>query len=166
MKSVHIEFRYEKGEYIKAVQTYLFAEGSINLIDFVIFPIILLLDILYMMYYEINLLSVLVLTANVFVIVMLIMLYWVTARISWEKIEGLQEDHIMTFRDEELHCFTKSQNTHIKWDTYKGFLDCKDYYYLISDKGKYTVIPKRVFGEIEKQFTFEMIATRHIERIS
>ena len=67
------------------------------------------------------------------------------------------------FLRKPLYLKTQSIESEMKWDIYFALWESHDFYYLIQAPRIYTLIPKRVFKDLNEKQLFEEIAQSRVK---
>ena len=95
-----------------------------------------------------------------------------TPRPSAEIVNGIvmdingnivDEEYTLVFSKENIKFKTQSIDSEVKWDIYSELWESHDFYYLIQAPRLYTLIPKRVFKDLNEKQLFEEIAQSRVK---
>ena len=72
---------------------------------------------------------------------------------------------MLVFSKETIKFKTQSIESEMKWDIYSALWENHDFYYLIQSPRIYTLIPKRVFKDLNEKQLFEEIVQSRVKTI-
>ena len=70
---------------------------------------------------------------------------------------------MLVFSKETIKFKTQSIESEMKWDIYSALWENHDFYYLIQSPRIYTLIPKRVFKDLNEKQLFEEITQSRVK---
>lgn len=161
MEKIEISFKYTKEEYVKAFREYLLLTKTIKKRDMIVAILVIIFSSIWLILSK-EILSVVCLLCGVLFLLLLCNLYyWVPGR-NFSQNSKFREEYNLTFSDEGIQFKTESINSNLKWNTYVDFIESEEFFYLIQAKQVFTVIPKRVFRNVEVEKGFREMVLRNI----
>lgn len=163
MEQVDIRFQYTEREYVKAVQKYLLASGTVRKTDVVLAIIGVPCALLVFFLLSLKWLGVLLVIGTVWFSCVIGYLYWYGQVMKFRKTPKYKEEYHMVFSEEGILFETATLHSELKWDTYTALWESKECYYLVQTKQIYSILPKRAFaGDVEKT-AFERMAEQGVK---
>ena len=92
-------------------------------------------------------------------------LYILMPILKFKQTAKYHEEYTLVFSKETIKFKTQSMESEIKWDIYSALWENRDFYYLIQAPRIYTLIPKRVFKDLNEKQLFEEIAQSRVKTI-
>lgn len=161
MEKIELKFKYTKEEYVKSFREYLLLTKTIKKRDMIIAVLVIMFSTIWLILSE-EILSVVCLLCGVLFLLLLCNLYyWVPGR-NFSQNSKFREEYNLTFSDEGIQFKTESINSDLKWSTYVDSIENAEFFYLIQAKQVFTVIPKRVFRNVEVEKGFKEMVLRNI----
>lgn len=97
--------------------------------------------------------------------VMLIAVFLIIPPLVFRREPKLRDQYSLTFSEEGIHFNTAHIDSDLEWTLYTRALVDPNCYILYHSARHFTVIPKRVFQDIDQQSEFEHLLTRKIPNI-
>ena len=162
METVKLRFQYTQSEYIKAERQYLISK-TIHKYDIALVAVFLLLSIVYMLFSSLSVFSILITGLIIVVTALGSYLYILMPILKFKQTAKYHEEYTLVFSKETIKFKTQSVESEMKWDIYSALGESHDFYYLIQAPRIYTLIPKRVFKDLNEKQLFEEIAQSRVK---
>ena len=83
--------------------------------------------------------------------------------LKFKQTTKYHEEYTLVFSKENIKFKTQSIDSEVKWDIYSALWESHDFYYLIQASRLYTLIPKRVFKDLNEKQLFEEITQSRVK---
>ena len=157
METVKLRFQYTQSEYIKAERQYLISNKTIHKYDIAL--------VVYMLFSSFSVFSILIFGLIIVVTALGSYLYILMPILKFKQTAKYHEEYTLVFSKETIKFKTQSMESEIKWNIYSALWENHDFYYLIQAPRIYTLIPKRVFKDLNEKQLFEEIAQSKVKTI-
>jgi len=157
MDKVTINFQYTKNEYIFAFRRYLLQSKIIKKLDLVIVSVLAVFEVFLLIWNGFSLYSLVLGMIVIFYTLMFALLYLLQPANVYNRTPKLHQQYKLSFTTENINYKTADVSSILNWDIYSEIWNCNDFFYLIQAKNIYTIIPKRVFKNVNDLKTFEKI---------
>jgi hypothetical protein len=165
MKTVKLNFKYTKSEYIKAARQYLIAGKIISKFSIVFIVIFTLFSIYIGITTSFETLSIISLVVCFISILIKCTLYIYVPIKVFNHTSKFQEEYHLDFSQDCIKFTTMTIDSVLKWNTYSEVWENKDFYFMIQTSNAYTVIPKRAFEGNDAIQDFEQIVLFNFKKI-
>ena len=163
LETVKLRFQYTQSEYIKAERQYLFSSKTIHKYDIALVTLFLLLSVVYMLFSSFSIFSILIFGLIIVVTALGSYLYILMPILKFKQTAKYHEEYTLVFSKETIKFQTQSIESEMKWDIYSALWESHDFYYLIQAPRIYTLIPKRVFKDLNEKQLFEEITQSRVK---
>lgn len=163
LETVELRFQYTQSEYIKAERQYLISSKTIHKYDIALVAVFLLLSVVYMLFSSFSVFSILIFGLIIVVTALGSYLYILMPILKFKQTAKYHEEYTLVFSKENIKFKTQSIDSEVKWDIYSALWESHDFYYLIQAPRLYTLIPKRVFKDLNEKQLFEEIAQSRVK---
>jgi hypothetical protein len=96
---------------------------------------------------------------------MLVAAFTVIPTLAFRREPKFRDDYSLTFSPEGIHFRTAYIDSQLQWSIYSRALIDAHSYILYYNSRQFTVLPKRVFQNVEQQQAFEQLLTHHVSPI-
>ncbi len=158
MEQVEIRFQYTEQEFVKAVQKYLLASGTVRKADLVLAILGVPCALLVLFFLSLKWLGILLLVGTVWFSCVIGYLYWYGQIMKFRKTPKYAEEYHMVFSAEGIMFETASLHSELTWKTYSALWESEECYYLVQTKQIYSILPKRAFAGDAEKSAFERMA--------
>ena len=163
METVKLRFQYTQSEYIKAERQYLISSKTIHKYDIALAAVFLLLSVVYMLFSSFSVFSILIFGLIIVVTALGSYLYILMPILKFKQTAKYHEEYTLVFSKETIKFKTQSMESEIKWNIYSALWESRGFYYLIQALRVYTLIPKRVFKDLNEKQLFEEITQSRVK---
>lgn len=163
METLKLRFQYTQSEYIKAERQYLISSKTIHKYDIALVTLFLLLSVVYMLFSSFSVFSILIFGLIIVVTALGSYIYILMPILKFKQTAKYHEEYTLVFSKETIIFKTQSIESEMKWDIYFALWESHDFYYLIQAPRIYTLIPKRVFKDLNEKQLFEEIAQSRVK---
>jgi hypothetical protein len=161
---IHLRFRYEEKDYVRALRA-LYAQRLRVRLDAAVAGLVGGLGAWLWQFPDKRWLAILFLVLAAIMVAMLIVAFKVMPSLIFRRDPRFRDEYGLTFMDEEIHFRTAQIDSRLKWEMYTNALLTAHSYLLFYGKQQFTVVPKRVFESAGQQQEFEEMLSRHIGEI-
>jgi len=88
--------------------------------------------------------------------------FFVIPRLAFRSEPKFRDEYSLTFSPDGIHFHTVHIDSNLAWNLYSRALVDAHSYVLYYGSRTFTVIPKRVFQNIEQQSAFDQLVTQHV----
>ena len=163
LETVELRFQYTQSEYIRAERQYLISSKIIHKYDIALVTVFLLLSVVYMLFTSFSIFSILIFGLVIVVTALGSYLYILMPILKFKQTAKYHEEYTLVFSKETIEFKTQSIESEMKWDIYSALWESHDFYYLIQAPRIYTLIPKRVFKDLNEKQLFEEITQSRVK---
>lgn len=163
LETVELRFQYTQSEYIRAERQYLISSKIIHKYDIALVAVFLLLSVVYMLFTSFSIFSILIFGLIIVVTALGSYLYILMPILKFKQTAKYHEEYTLVFSKETIEFKTQSIESEMKWDIYSALWESHDFYYLIQAPRIYTLIPKRVFKDLNEKRLFEEIVQSRVK---
>lgn len=163
LETVELRFQYTQSEYIRAERQYLISCKIIHKYDIALVAVFLLLSVVYMLFTSFSIFSILIFGLIIVVTALGSYLYILMPILKFKQTAKYHEEYTLVFSKETIEFKTQSIESEMKWDIYSALWESHDFYYLIQAPRIYTLIPKRVFKDLNEKRLFEEIVQSRVK---
>jgi hypothetical protein len=163
-KEIELRFRYMPGEYARAVRVHLLAAASTHanaVIALLAFATgLLILQRGTPQYFWLGVVFVGLSAAR--------LLYFGYGLLAWRdaaKSTRLQQEYTLRFSDAGIFFSTDDTESRFAWKFYRSARRVGGYYLLHYSRRQFTVIPARVFRDVDQLQDFDDMLRRHLRRV-
>lgn len=159
-----LNFKYTRDEYIKSRRKYLFMNRTVKKIDLILIGIL----IIFTMYLFINngfsTMSVVLSILLFIIIVIFAILYIFQPGMFYDKINKFKQQYHLEFKDNKILFKTNDISSELEWNFYEALWENDNFFYIIHSKEMYTLIPKRVFNNINEITEFRELFLKYNDK--
>ena len=163
MDIVNVSFRYSEQEYTRAVRTHYRSKLRLP-IDIVVTGALLAGGIYELRSgstaYGIFLLS----GCGVFVLILIAALAAIP-KLAWQRQPKLHENYSFTFTPDGIHFQTEHIDSQLQWNMYTHAVVDRDSFLLYYGADQFTVVPKRIFQDVNAREAFERLIVSNVPRV-
>lgn len=158
-----ISFRYTAREYTSGINQ--FQDNTKRIVFDLILSICLLIYGVYRINSSANVIfSVFLIVAALFYIFILILAKYIIPKLRFNREPKFQEEYFLSFQDEEINFIAGKLRSALSWDYYIDVKESKDFFFLVYGKNRYTIIPKRVFKDLDELNIFKDLVRSKINK--
>ncbi len=162
--TIQLTFRYAQSDYVRAVQTHHGSRLFLRL-DIVIVVVFAGLGAYFWGSPSDHWLGVGCVGVSVGVALALIAAVLVIPRLVFRREPKFRDEYSITFSPEGIHFRTVHIDSQLQWSLYRRALIDRHSYLLYYGWRQFSVIPKRVFQDVEQRQAFERLLEGHIPQI-
>lgn len=159
-----LNFKYTRDEYIKSRRNYLFMNRTVKKIDLILIGIL----IIFIMYLFINngfsTMSVVLSILLFIIIVIFAILYIFQPGMFYDKIDKFKQQYHLEFKANKILFKTNDISSELEWNFYEALWENDNFFYIIHSKEMYTLIPKRVFNNINEITEFRELFLKYNDK--
>ncbi len=96
---------------------------------------------------------------------MLVAAFTIIPPLAFRREPKFRDHYSLTFSPEGIHFRTAHIDSQLQWSMYSRALIDTHSYVLYYSSRQFTVIPKRVFENVEQQQVFEQLLAQHVSKI-
>lgn len=163
METLELKFQYTQSEFVRAERLYLIANKTIHKYDLVLVAVFLLFSVVYMLFSSFSLFSILVFGVVTITTVLGSYVYIFMPILKFKQTTKYHEEYTLVFSKETIRFTTPSIKSELKWNIYSELWDSHDFYYLIQAPRLFTIIPKRIFKDLNEKQAFEEIVQSNLK---
>ena len=162
--TINLSFRYEESDYVRALRSHYASHLRLRL-DIVVTIVLIGIGVYLWPSPSLHWLGVASIIVAIAFALMLIAAFTVIPPLTFRREPKFRDDYSLTFSPEGIHFRTAHVDSHLQWSMYSRAMVDAHSYLLYYGTRQFTVIPKRVFHNLEQQQAFEKLLAQHISKI-
>jgi hypothetical protein len=162
--TINVSFRYAQSDYVRALRAHYASHLRLRL-DIFVTLVLLSIGIYFWRSPSLHWLGLACVVIAVAFGLMLFAAFTVIPPLAFRREPKFRDDYSLTFSSEGIHFRTAHINSQVQWSMYSQVLVDAHSYVLYYGTHRFTVIPKRVFQNVEQQQAFEQLLTQRVSRI-
>ena len=162
--TINLSFRYAESDYVRALRAHYASHLRLRL-DIVVTVVLAGIGAFLCRSASLHWLGVACVVVSVAFALMLVAAFTVVPRLVFRREPKFRDDYSLTFSAEGIHFRTSHIDSQLQWGMYsRALIDVRSYLLYYGSR-QFTVIPKRVFQNVEQRQAFEQLLTQHVSEI-
>jgi YcxB-like protein len=163
-QTVNLSFRYAESDYVRALRAHYSSRLKVRL-DIFACIVVGLLGVYSWRSPDYHWLSVICVAASAVLALVLFAAFVVIPPLAFRSEAKFRDDYSLTFTPDGIHFRTEHIDSQLEWSIYLRALIDERSHVLYYGSRQFTVIPKRVFQNVEQQQVFEQLLNHHVSKI-
>jgi YcxB-like protein len=155
--AINLSFRYSEGDYVRALRAHYRSRLRLRL-DLAVAIVVGILGI----YLWPSFAGVASVAVSVLLVLMLVAAFFVIPPLVFRREPKFRDDYSLTFSSEGIHFRTAHIDSQLQWSMYSRALIDSYSYVLYYGSSQFSVIPRRVFRNVDEQREFEEMLAKHV----
>jgi YcxB-like protein len=162
--TINLSFRYAERDYVRALRSHYASHLRLRL-DIAVIVILAGVGGYFWRSSSGHWLSLACVVIAIGFGLMLVAAFTVIPILTFRRDPKFRDDYSLTFSPEGIHFRTAHIDSQLQWSIYSRALIDAHSYILYYNSRQFTVLPKRVFQNVEQQQAFEQLLTHHVSPI-
>jgi hypothetical protein len=159
-ENLTLQFNYTEAEYVSAVQSYY--NRLLHVKTYIIGVSILVLAGLWWWLYTGEQMVLFGLSAFALLVVRPLIFYCFSPRSHFRRKPRLRDTQLLSCSEDGIELKTGNLNSQLKWQVYRQAYETPQFYLLFYGEQLFTIIPKRVFANVDQEARFRELLKRKI----
>lgn len=159
-----LNFKYTRDEYVESRRNYLFMNKTIKKLDLLLIGLLILFTLYLFINNGFSTLTIVLLILLFIISAILMILYIFQPGMFYDRIDKFKQQYHLEFNDSKILFKTDDINSELEWNFYEALWENKKFFYIIHSKEMYTLIPKRVFKNINEIIEFRELFLKYNDK--
>jgi hypothetical protein len=162
--TINVSFKYTERDYVRALRSHYTSHLRLRL-DIAVTILLGSIGIYFWRLPNRHWLGVICVVMAIAFGLLLITAFTVIPPLAFRRSPKFRDEYSLTFSPEGIHFRTARIDSQLQWSIYSNALIDPHSYILYYGSRQFTVLPKRVFQNVEQQQAFEQLLMHHISPI-
>jgi hypothetical protein len=162
--TINLSFRYTERDYVRALRSHYVSHLRLRL-DIAVTVILAGIGIYFWRLPNRHWLGVVCVVIAIAFGLLLVATFTIIPPLAFRRSPKFRDEYSLTFSLEGIHFRTVHIDSQLQWSIYSSALIDPHSYILYYGSRQFTVLPKRVFQNVEQQQAFEQLLVHHVSPI-